>query len=372
MSCNIIKSKFESYLDRTTSDHENREIEAHVNTCPDCRKALQAIKHIDALAKRLSFPEPPHQYWKTVPKIIVKRLGLRAEPSVVEQVAIFINEIFVSKSLRWGLTGAVSVLVLFFIFKAVGGFKKSDSFTTHEPVTIQETIPEDLILESPSTKAEVPLYSETRRNQKEIEEGVGETLTTKTEIGTETDVKEIDEMIIAKENVESLPPRKHQYEHSYFEEIIPVPQSELFSLNKYLDDSEDKTPKRVAATVGLQLGKDVTGSQQQNLSPADEFEEAQNNFAETLWIVQQMSALSEKRNIWLSYIGREKDPTYRSLGIYNLALVLSKQVEESNDPEKATEALNFYIEHEKSLRVQMGPKRYQLKIDIFNKVINRE
>lgn len=374
MSCNLIKSKLEGYLDRKTSDNENREIEAHLSTCPDCRKELQAIKHIDALAKRISFPEPPQEYWKTVPKIIIKRVGLRDEPSVVEQLTIFINEIFVSKSLRWGLTGAFSALVLFFIFKAVGGFKKSDSFTTNKPVIIQKTIPEDLVSDSPSIKAKVPWYSEPTKNEEIIEDNqeVDEALTTKTEIGTEHDMKEINDMMIAKENVESLPPRKHQYEHSYFEEIIPVPQSELFSLNKYLDDSEDKPKKRATATFGLQFGEDVTGSKQQNPNGTDEFEETQSNFAETLWIVQQIRALSEKRNIWLSYISREKDPTYRSLGIYNLALVLSKQVEESNDPEKATEALTFYLEHEKSLRVQMGPKRYQMKIDIFNKVINRK
>ena len=392
MNCNLIKSKLGSYIDRTISHAEIQEIEEHLDTCPECSQTITTIKHIDALGRRLMYSGPLPEYWKTLPKTITNRLGLRAETNLAEKLTIIVNEFFVSKTLRWGLTGALAALGLIFIFKEVYRPEKPKLLKTNEKESVS------LSSEIINSKKEI----EDERKVKQIEPGKEKSLTIETAkiaeknsleneptlkpesitgefygriespIETPNDIKEIKKQTVAKGKVDRMQPRKQKFELSYAQELVPIPPELLFSDNEYLEDSKEKTKIRVPESLGFQLGQNVQApQQQQNSKSSKEFEEAESSFAETLWIVQQSRTLSEKRNIWLSYISREKDPTYRSLGIYNLALVLSKQAEESKDPEKAMEALTFYTEHEKSLVVQMGPKRYQMKMDVFKMIINR-
>ena len=101
----------------------------------------------------------------------------------------------------------------------------------------------------------------------------------------------------------------------------------------------------------------------------DEIKKIRSGFLETLWIVQESQTLGEKKNIWLSYIDRESDITYRSLADYNLALVLAKMAEDSKDRDLATEARNFFLTHEEALRFQMGNQRFDNKSSLFDKIL---
>ena len=98
----------------------------------------------------------------------------------------------------------------------------------------------------------------------------------------------------------------------------------------------------------------------------EEIKRIRSGFLETLWIVQESKAMDEKKNIWLSYINRESDITYRSLAIYNLALVLAKIAEESTDLGHAAEARSFFLGHEEALRFQMGNERFDNKLSLFD------
>ena len=101
-----------------------------------------------------------------------------------------------------------------------------------------------------------------------------------------------------------------------------------------------------------------------------ESNDANNEFSEIMLIVHQSNALSEKRNILLSYIARETDSTYRSMAVFELALILKQIAEESNKSEAAKQALDFFKENERSLRFQMKA-RYDSSIHSLKSILNQ-
>ena len=86
-------------------------------------------------------------------------------------------------------------------------------------------------------------------------------------------------------------------------------------------------------------------------------------------IVQESKTLAEKRNTWLSSMNRETDITYRSLAVYNLALVLARIAEENKYPDDAAEARSFFLEYEEALRFQMGDERFHDKLNLFDVIL---
>jgi hypothetical protein len=97
----------------------------------------------------------------------------------------------------------------------------------------------------------------------------------------------------------------------------------------------------------------------------------ESSFNEIMWIVQQSTSLDEKRNIWLSYIGRETVDTYRSLGVYHLALVLSQIAEQTRSTEKAGKAAEFFEANQIILRQLLGDDRFNRKVATLRTIMER-
>lgn len=335
MKCVDVNSKLEKYIDGALSKNERQEIANHLKICPDCKREIELLKRVDALGKLDIYPEPPAEYWKTLPKTITTRLGLRSETTQLEKLSTFFNTLFLSKSFRWGLASAFAILIFIFLFKEKNYF--ISDIDENLEVKASESISQNLHekVESPKIQSK--------------------------------DLNEDNQIIIAKEPITSLRPRKQQITFPSIQQLYPISPSESFeSKSKSKVHPKEMVPERLA----FQRSENVQQIQnKQSPTGTIVLDLKENSFAETLWFVQQSETLNEKKNIWLSYIMREPDPTYRSLGIYHLALILSKQVENSKDLNKAMEALNFYKKNEKSLRFQIGKEEYQRNIDFFKTII---
>jgi hypothetical protein len=174
---------------------------------------------------------------------------------------------------------------------------------------------------------------------------------------------------IAIQDPEALPVRiKQEIEKPNFDEVIyPVPNTSFIIAMELIKEEEKNALAPEVRTFSFNLGERST------LQPLQErpenLEALESEFYEILWITQETNILTEQRNIWLSYLSRETDPTFRSLAIFNLAWVLSKIAEETRNPVKAKEALDFLKEHQESLRFQMK-QRFEEKVGTLLAIIN--
>lgn len=371
MQCYFIKSKIEKYLDHELAESERHEIMTHLQNCTDCTEELESLRKIEEIAKSDLYVEPPKEYWKTVPKIINSRLGLRAQPAYSERLARLARGFVPAKRLRWGLASTFAVVGLIILVRLIHIPDLLESPVNDAQNVVNKTIADNLVAESSKLQVEVKTglkdnKQETlspNRSPEELEIRITEPVSTPAASLT----------LFEESEIKSLNPRKpRQMTHAYDEQLIPISNANLvLDTSLALEDSDES--ENIAFPIQRTFARgDIPGSQKLAIqNRPGETEEAENTFTETLWIVQQSKSLSEKRNIWLSYINREEDPTYRSLGIYNLALVLSEIAEKSKQPESAKEAMDFYKEHEKSLRVQMGARRYEIKTNLFQTIINR-
>ncbi len=157
------------------------------------------------------------------------------------------------------------------------------------------------------------------------------------------------------------------------EELIPLPNS-MFIMDGAANDqlTSGKKGKQMMSTTAALARSGSAGRSANSLRRKKIIDvHGENSFSQTLWIVQESTSLSEKKNIWLSYISREKDPTYHSLAIYQLALTLEKIVETSKSEADAREAYNFFVENKKTLIFQMKEQRYNSKLHVLEKMINQ-
>jgi len=178
----------------------------------------------------------------------------------------------------------------------------------------------------------------------------------------------LSEALLAVNSVETKPLKtKNRGVLRVNRELYPIPNTE-FILPSQSDELQDRN-NPLQRTFALNK-QDARSSQPDVVSELpEEIKKIRSGFLETLWIVQESQTLNEKKNIWLSYIDRESAITYRSLGDYNMALVLAKIVEDSKDRDHATEARNFFLTHEEALRFQMGNERFDNKLSLFDKIL---
>ncbi|MFQ5750668.1 MAG: anti-sigma factor family protein [bacterium] len=381
MNCYEIKQNMGKYIDQELVNDEMLKITHHLKNCPNCLNEMNSLKQIESLLQREIYQEPPKEYWSILPTIITQKLGLRPQSTIIEKCVNFVSEIKVASSIRWGLVGAATLVSLLFLYKE--GYR-TNSF--NPPISQQNVEKESLPSvktdsQSDATKQNLTKFFTEKKEKTAFDSELtiqnsvpGQPLSNaknKDKLGRTVALSDLSEAVIAKKShIKPVPVRLHARTVSNFQqEIFPIPNSEFILSAKNLAESE-KNDVNIPEWSTYSLNSNVK-SPQVTMLPKEsaELDNIKNSFSETLWIVQESRSLSEKRNIWLSYISRESDPTYRSLGIYNLALVLSKIAEQKKDPENAQEALDFFTENEKSLRFQMGNNRYQIKIDIFKKII---
>ncbi len=368
MECYTVRSKLEKYLDEALTEGERHAVSVHLQDCADCAREFDNLKHLEGLFKNDLFEEPPKEYWRHVPKRITSRLGFKEQPGVFEKLRVLVkNSLIQSRRVRWGLATAFAGLAVVILVRLIYSPTISEAPVVDAQDTKKGPVVSKLTNELNKSDETLPLISENTEKNKAI--ALSTQMQKVGQAGSPSESDSENKIVASVEDINVLTPhtlKRKTYSHS--QQLIPVSNTSLITNSGVkVEDSNEGMELPTQRTLAID---NISSSQILNFQKeSDKLREMEDSFTETLWIVQQSHSLSEKRNIWLSYIGREKDPTYRSLAIYHLALVLSQIAENTKDAEMAQEALNFYRENEKSLRFQMGVRRYQIKINILETIM---
>jgi hypothetical protein len=350
MTCYDAKEKISMHLNDA---HADADVAEHLATCPACVLMLESLKKVDqAFKTEFILTEPPPHYWENLPRIISQKLAAQKPPAIFDKWLNAIQKAFAPVSVRWGLAGAAAVLAVMFFWRSFISLNKEMTKADAPPSQLSTQANAE-IAKSKSNDAKPTILA------MEKAEAAPSSPTQAVQAPAPSNA-------IAG-NIRNLPVRAEPVKPMHGKKVLyPTTSLNTDSFVQAAEENEEEaTNWRVFA---LTLNSHSRGPAATPRGDS-QVEDAQSSFSQTLWIVQQGTSLEEKRNIWLSYITREKDATYRALGIYNLALTLAKMVEESKSPEKAKEALRFYREHEELLKVQMGEERYLLKVSAFESLI---
>ncbi len=358
MTCHDAKEKISMHLGDAIADAEVAE---HLATCPACALMLESLKKVDQVFKTdFILTEPPPQYWETLPRVIFKKLAAQKQHAIFDKLLNAIQKTFAPVSVRWGLAGALAVLAVMFFWRSFDSQPQSE--VPAKEIATADAPPSQL---STRTSAEIAkLKSDDAKPTilpMEKVEAAPSLPTQPVQHPAPSDA-------IA-DNIRNLPVRAEPVKPMQGKKVLyPTTSLNTDSFVQAEEEREEAAANRRVFALTFDGNSRSTAAP---LNTGSQAEDSQSSFSQTLWIVQQSMSLEEKRNIWLSYISREKDATYRALGIYNLALTLAKMVEESKNSEKAKEALRFYREHEELLKVQMGEERYLLKVSAFESLIQK-
>jgi len=376
MNCSETKPKLGFYLDQTLPDSEMQELRSHLGACISCSTEFQNLEKIECVIQAGVYSEPPNEYWRDVPQTIIKRIGIKAETSALEQFIESIQALFAAKSFRWGFSGAFAVAVMVFFFSKTfvseqesaiitqTELKKGESGSTPSLVDLNEDA------NTASLGSENALVINEKKNlvtKRPVSEPATK-LQGPNEGSREIAINNLSEDFLALNSIKSKPLKTESREVlGVNRELFPIPNTE-FILPPQTHDLQDAN-NPLQRTFALDK-RDARSSQADAvLDLPDEIKQIRSGFLETLWIVQESQSLNEKKNIWLSYINRETDITYRSLAVYNLALALAKITEENKNLDEAAEARSFFLEHEEALRFQMGDERFDNKLSVFDEIL---
>ena len=389
MNCDGIKKKLGGYLDEELPDVDRQLIDEHLTQCSCCLHDMEQIKKIEALIKPELYEQPPDEYWVRLPGVISKRLGLKPEKPFVLKWPASLNEFLAVYKVQYGFAVAAVAVLIFLFWEYRGfepqllqknsrvvsdvmkpadspkGFRLNNKLPTNNSIAKKSgaagTKEKQVDFKNPNLKkaseafSVQPLTSSDRNPSKQA----GRRLTLEP-VKALVDLKGL---IVRNSVSQNINKKK---------ELIPLPNS-MFVMDGEANDpltsgKKDRpliqttaalaragSPERSANLLGRKKRTDVHG---------------ENSFSQTLWIVQESTSLSEQKNIWLSYISREKDPTYHALAIYQLALTLEKIAETTQSESDAREAYNFFVENKKVLRYQMKDQRYNSKLHVLEKMIN--
>lgn len=362
-SC-LYKSKLEPYLDQALSVKEMEEVADHFNDCPHCLPELQRLTHCDSLFRRnvdALYPLPPDDYWETLPRVVMGRLGLGRERFTLQTFLQQTTKLFHVRIFQVGFAGAVVAMVLFLALRQSEVGRSKILATAAGPGQEESTI-SGLGHDAPPESSAAP-GAEMDESSKHADLERTVAVLAENESQTVPPDRGIPGGKIRFEPPAEIPARGLlTISPTQQGELAPQPNPEFLLTGIDEDDvsSDDVTLRpTIAARGGTVSGSateiDVPG-------PSLKFTEEQSDFAETLWIVQESVTLREKKSIWLSYIAREKNSTYRAMGVYNLAVVLAKIAGNTKDPDEAKEAIEFFEKYGSSLRQQMGDKRYEMKL----------
>jgi hypothetical protein len=362
MNCSEVREKLGCYSDHALEESERHDLDTHLKSCRSCASELESLRHLDSLMKVNFYSDPPAEYWKSLPRNVITRLGLRQQRPWFDKVRTFVDELAVANSFKWGLASAAALVTLTFL---VGRFYLHD--TKKPGLSEPQLARSNAIAEKATAEQAASVAGELKDEVTSVQPELNHSMGSDQPANSDVDVNRR----VVTTKIERLPVRFQKTKPpATHQALYPIPNIEFDLAAANMEDEQGNTGVPQLRTLALK--SNVKSKQKAGVSwSTDKSNEQVSSFSETLAIVQQINSLDENRNIWLSYLDRETDPTYRALGIYNLALTLSKIVEVSNDSEKAREALNFFKEHEKSLRFQLGNNRYQLEITIFDAIIKK-
>lgn len=375
MNCSETKPKLGFYLDQVLPDGEIQELKNHLGACMSCSTELQNLEKIESVIQAGIYSEPPDEYWNDVPQGITKRIGIRPKVSAFEQFIESVGEILSARSFRWGFAGAFAVAVLIVTLNKVFVTQQAPVSMTQNKSMENEQAPAASMSELNAIQNVTPL-----RPEKDLAINENDKLETKEPLAKQladlpdrnkgnqkTVLNYINEALLALNSIAGKPLKTEGREVlGVNQELYPIPNTEFILPSQSEELQNENNPLQRTFALNKQGAQ---SSQPDVVSELpDEIKKIRSGFLETLWIVQESQTLAEKKNIWLSYIDRESDITYRSLADYNLALVLAKIAEDSKERDHAKEARNFFLTHEEALRFQMGNARFDNKVSLFDKI----
>jgi len=376
MNCSETKPKLGFYLDQVLPDGEIQELKNHLGACMSCSTELQHLKKIESVIQAGIYSEPPREYWNDVPQRITKRIVISPKVSAFERFVESVGELLSTRSFRWGFAGAFAVAVLIVTLNKVFVTQQAPVSMTQSKFIENEQTPAASMSELNTIQNVTPLRPEkdpaiNENDKLEIKEPLAKQLADlpdRNKGNQKIALNYINEALLALNSIGGKPLKTEGREVlGVNQELYPIPNTE-FILPSPSDELQNEI-NPLQRTFALNK-QGAQSSQPDAISELpDEIKKIRSGFLETLWIVQESQTLAEKKNIWLSYIDRESDITYRSLADYNLALVLAKIAEDSKDRDHAMEARSFFLSHEEALRFQMGNERFDDKLSLFDKIL---
>ena len=366
MNCYEVKRRIGLYLDESLEHPEKMAVAEHLVNCSGCTVVLESFKRVEQVFKVDLMVEPTGEYWETLPRMITERLRLRDTKKRFPLIELFasLQKNLVRPRVAWGLAATMAILSTVFVVRSL--YVRTSSPSLDQEAT--QVNASEVRVNQPLTGESVANSREDGRSQTISSLAVPESHDSATTPEVSNENRPTEGAMFG--YVKSLPARFRDFSPPSTNQILyPTPNLDVDLVAQRMDEEAgDEAPEwHVLALRSNGQGR-RTASTAENVSHADE---PQSSFSQTLWIVQQSASLEEKRNIWLSYVNRETDATYRALGIYNLGLTLSKIVEQSNAPEKAKDALDFFKQHEAPLKAQMGEERYNIKLNVFETLIRK-
>ncbi|MCG8606664.1 zf-HC2 domain-containing protein [bacterium] len=384
MNCYQVREKVEPYLDMGLPEPEAQSLKKHLERCPECQQEVETIRKIDSFVKMDLFEPPPREYWANVPKRVTEQLGLWPQRPKLLGIFDSIQGMLVTPAFKWGGTLAVAGLATFFLLR---GLDTQDVISTSDPVASDHslrnqasTTEESIQPARPSAIATAPERVAPNRNNPsgsipQVEDSPSRQVLS-TPLDGEKRPEEIrsfehKQTILAKAVVVKAQPKKvisdaFEFDRALFPDAGSSFRLSLTQSDKVAKNEDKETNPRTFTLVRGGRGAASSTNNQGTLEDTDRLsqddESGANDFFQTLLIVEDTKKLSEKRNIWLSYVGRESNQTYRSLGIYRLADICYRIAHESRDEELATKALSLYEKYERTLKSLMGVEAYNAKV----------
>jgi predicted anti-sigma-YlaC factor YlaD len=100
-ACQEWEARLSGYLDKELTEAEAREVEAHLETCPACRRELEEQKQLLEVTDAMKFMKPPAELWERYWDHIYNRLERR-----IGWIFLSIGAIILA---AWGLYALVTI-----------------------------------------------------------------------------------------------------------------------------------------------------------------------------------------------------------------------------------------------------------------------
>jgi hypothetical protein len=393
MNCYDVREKIEPYLDLGLSDPEAQSLKKHLEQCPECQQEVETIRKIDSFVKMDLFEPPPREYWDEVPARVTEQLGLRPKKPRFLEVFDSIREMLVFPSIRWSGALAVAGLAIFVLLR---GVDTQEVASVSDPISSERTEDNSFRSENSTPDESTQLSAPSERVAAAPESGSGESAAdrkTLNRVGPQVVVNasrrvppmpvevemgpdrvqsfDSEQAILARAVVVKAEPKavisgSLEFDRALFPDAGTSFRFGLMQSDEVAEDEDKETNARTFTFVRGGRGSASRRNQSVSLADTDRAyqrdDSGASDFFQTLLIVEDTKKLSERRNIWLSYVSRENNSTYRSLGIYRLADICYRIADESREEELATKALKFYVKYEKTLKSLMGVQAYDTKV----------
>lgn len=366
MECFDVKSKLGFYFDHELQTDEMELVTAHLSQCAQCQLELSQLQEIETAVRSGIYEEPLPDYWSKTPQIITHRLDLTdKEPALPTKLMTVLKRLFPESGLRWGLAGGLAVAVLLILSLNVFNLQNQQELVGQQPISEQteETLSSTQSEGTPVVDSEAEPAIGTAKQEAKPEltsdkSEHAENLATEIVIGTRNlALSQVPAKTL--ETGSGIPARvKH--------ELRPVPASH--EIVRHLLAREEKDVHSPDVNT-LSLEQRLDSKHLDITNSTDGLSELESDYLETVKIVEESTTLEEKRNIWLSYISRQDNFTYKTLGIYHLALVLYDIADLKYDRDKAREAIDFYRKEEETLRFQMGDQEYEARVSALDLIL---